>query len=555
MKNFAIALVLGITVAVTSCGQKSTKKVINFVQSNGITTPIHQANIGTVQFLSALLPLEEIKTSDFLDHHELNDESNLSIRIFMENSITNYLHELDTTLTAEELLQKGNYQFSFYVDDQLLYTENLNTGAGLPQQKNEFTTLAIPLLSTKNEDSWGRFLWMRFYYRHGGEDALATGKHRLKIEVRPYLQQEQLVVGNVIAKGEIDLQWSEPEVPEEEVAIQSIAPNSGWELSTAPYDTEKIRALNTKIAQNRFKEIASIVVIKNEKLLVEAYFNGANRNTLHDTRSVGKSFASTVTGIALAEGHLKNTDQTLNAFYDLKQYANYSPKKEQVTLKSLLTMSSGFTGNDDNYSSPGNEERMYPTEDWVKFTLDLPMDDAKEVGETWEYFTAGVVVLGDVLHKTVPGGLEKYADQKLFHPLGISDYKWQYTPQHVANTAGGLQMRALDFAKYGQLYKNGGTWKGKQILPSDWVDQTLMNYFEKTPDQTAYGLLFWGKEYQVNGQSYPAFQCSGNGGNKVIIFDDLPLVIVITATAYGQPYGHSQVDKMMERYILPALLN
>lgn len=123
-------------------------------------------------------------------------------------------------------------------------------------------------------------------------------------------------------------------------------------------------------------------------------------------------------------------------------------------------MSAAFEGNDDKRESAGNEEKMYPTKDWVKFTLDLPVDSVGAKGE-WHYFTAGVVLLGDIIDKKVPGGLEKYADEKLFKPLGITKYKWQYTPQKVANTAGGIQMNALDFAKYGQLYKNNGKWNGR----------------------------------------------------------------------------------------------
>lgn len=75
----------------------------------------------------------------------------------------------------------------------------------------------------------------------------------------------------------------------------------------------------------------------------------------------------------------------------------------------------------------------------------------------WDYFAAGVVVLGDLTHKSVPDALEKYSSEKLFQPLRIKNYKWQFTPQKVVNTAGSLQLRSLDLAKYGQLYKNKET--------------------------------------------------------------------------------------------------
>jgi len=69
-----------------------------------------------------------------------------------------------------------------------------------------------------------------------------------------------------------------------------------------------------------------------------------------------------------------------------------------------------------------------------------------------------------------------------------------------------------------------------------------------------YGYLFWNKKYHVKGKAYETFYCTGNGGNKIYVFKDQPLVVVVTATAYGAAYGHPQVDKMMEQYILPAIL-
>ena len=100
----------------------------------------------------------------------------------------------------------------------------------------------------------------------------------------------------------------------------------------------------------------------------------------------------------------------------------------------------------------------------MKFALDLPIDDGKVVGKNGNYFTAGVVLLGDILNRSVPDGLEKYADKRLFRPLGGKKYAWPYTPQKVASTAGGLRMSSLDFARFGQLYKNGGVWKGTRII-------------------------------------------------------------------------------------------
>jgi CubicO group peptidase (beta-lactamase class C family) len=329
---------------------------------------------------------------------------------------------------------------------------------------------------------------------------------------------------------------------------------NGLELSAESFNKNLIKTLIGNIHEGVFKNISSIVVLKDGKILIEEYFNGETRDSLHDPRSAGKSFTSSVAGIAINDGYLKNENQTLKEFYSVNKYDNFSSPKENVSIKDLLTMSSVFDGNDDDGDSPGNEENMYPASDWVKFTLDLPVSITRPKTE-WHYFTAGVVLLGDILNKTVPGGLDKYADLKLFKPLGITNYKWQYTPQNVPNTAGGIRMNALDFAKYGQLYKNMGKWNGKQLIAEAWVKKTLTKH-KSIPGRKDefYGYLFWNKTYLVNGKPYETYYCAGNGGNKIFIFPDQPLVIVITATAYGAPYAHTQEDTMMSDYILPAVL-
>lgn len=539
---FIILLVSGI-----SFGQDK-----NITEPEVITNPVHKKYANKIIFLDKTVSPDQIKESDFLKHLVFQEDKDLDIRIFMNNSLINYLHQIDPSLSVDELLKKGNYQFNFFVDEKLIYTENLNTGAGKPEDKKSKTTFRIPLLSSKNEDSWGKYMWMRFYLGNGGIDALGEGNHLLKVEIKPYLQTTSLQVGQTIAAGEINLTVPHKNISEEQIAIQKTAPNSGWKVSDEKLNEEKIRLLNRKIAENRFRDITSIVVIKNNKLLLEEYFSRSGRDSLQDTRSVGKSFASALMGIAIKDGYFKSENQMLKEFYDLKQFKNYSSSKDNMTIKSLLTMSSGFDGNDADEESPGNEENMYPTENWVKFVLDLPVTENKP-GEKWSYFTAGVVLTGDILDKKVPNGLENYAGKKLFQPLGITNYKWQFTPQQKPSLAGGLRMRTLDFAKFGQLYKNNGTWNGQSIIDKNWVKKSFTNYFTDNSDFEGYGYLFWRKIYKVGNRNFEAYQSSGNGGNKIIIFTEIPVVIVITAKAYNKPYAHPQADKIVQEYLLPAI--
>ena len=528
----------------------------DIVKTEGITSGLHRDNIGKIFFTSKDIPLSDLKKADFVNTYKLTNKSNLYFIAFMGNSITNYLHRIAPALSADSLVIIGNYQFTFFVDGRLVYQSNLYPGAPYASIQDSATVISKPLINNDNGHGlWSESFWNRFMH-FGGDSALTEGNHTLNMEIRPYLKTGDVKLGELIAVGKLDLIVErKPAIKISDIRLGQVKLYNGFEVSKEDFDKNKIKELKGNINEGVFKKINSIIVIKNGKLLIEEYFNGETRSSLHDPRSVGKSFASTITGIAIHEKYLRSEDQKLAEFYNLNSYKNYSLQKENVTLKDLLTMSSVFEGNDGDYNSPGNEENMYPTDDWVKFTLDLPIKK-DTINKDWHYFTAGVVLLGDILNKSVPNGLEKYANEKLFKPLGIFNYKWQYTPQKVPNTAGGIQMNALDFAKYGQLYKNEGKWNGKQLIPKEWVNKTFTKHQRITDrNNEFYGYLFWNKSFLVKNKRYEAFYCAGNGGNHIIVFKDQPLVIVVTAMAYGQVYAHPQVNKIITDYILPAVLN
>lgn len=522
---------------------------------DGVQGEVKKVNEGTIIFTRSPQPLQSSNKTNLINTLDLNNDKNFYFTGFLSKPLTSYLQDLAPELTPHALNKQGNFQFTFYVNNTLVYTENLNAGAGFASDKSTNTVLSRPFFSERNEDSWGRYLWMRFMH-FGGQEALPEGRHELKVEMRTYIEREQITVGDVIASGKVSIDVIKPTVTQAQIAVQAIQEGSGWEISKGRFNKEAIRALNKKIAQEDFKQISSIVVIKEGALLLEQYFNNNSRESLHDPRSVGKSFASTALGIAIGDGHIVSEDAKLSEFYTLQNFNNYSARKANVSLKELLTMNSAFDGDDTKQNSVGNEENMYPTSDWVKFTLDLPMRTKSPTNEPWTYFTAGAMLLGDIVHNKVPGGLEAYAHKHLFAPLGIEHYEWQHTPQKVANTAGGIALRALDFAKYGQLYKNGGVWQGKQIIPAKWVEASLAKQVARTddPDGGHYGYLFWHDVIPFGDELLEVAYATGNGGNKIYIFKNIPFVIVITATAYNRPYAHPQVNQMMGQYILPAIL-
>jgi len=494
------------------------------------------------------------QTAESLHHYVLSNKSNLFITVLLNKTLSNYLQELAPGVSADSLAKVGNYQFSFYVDQKLIYQTNLLPGVPTPTQQQTQLSWTKPLIDNAHEGAfWSQSAWNRFLY-NGGDKALTEGNHVFKLELRPYVNLQKIKVGDIIAEGTLPLLVKrKPIININSISLSPVKPYDTFEISTETFDREKVKLLKAYIDSTVFKHVTSIIVIKNNKLLIEEYFNGSARDSLHDVRSVGKSFASTLTGIAKNEGYIKTELQTLGEFFPLKSYKNYVPEKEKVSLQALLTMSSPIDGDDDIATSLGNEENMYPTDNWLKFALDLPLNQDKYQGQ-WHYFTVGVMLLGNILNIKVPGGLDHYAEEKLFRPLGIRNYRWQYTPEHVVSTAGGIEMNSLDFAKYGQLYKNEGNWGTRQIIPQEWVRQTFTKH-RAIPNRKNeyYGYLFWNKTYHSKNKDYETFYCTGNGGNKIYIFKDQPLVIVITATAYGTAYAHTQADQIVEQFLLPAL--
>lgn len=497
---------------------------------------------------------DSIQTSRAISSYNVGSDKDLYLLLSPEASLQAELAKLAPALKAEELLAKGNYSFNFYVDGKKAYTENLGPGAILPQDKTTNRPLDIVLISSGRSGLWSINLWDRFMAK-AGMSLLSAQPKVLEIGVSVYVEQNGTKYSSELVKAKIKVTRIPKKIDPLKMGPQHIAAESGFKLSKAKLNKELIVTLNTKIADQTYRMINGIVVLKKGELLLEQYYNGEKRETLHDPRSVSKSITATLTGMAIKEGFIASENQRLMEFYKLRNYANYNTKKDSVRIVDLLSMSAAFEGNDEVETSAGNEENMYPTADYTKFALDLPMDPARQNGQSWSYFTAGTNLVMDILDKSIPGGAEAFAHKRLFVPLGIDKLEWARTPQGKPFGGGGLRLRALDFAKYGQLYANDGVYNGKRLLEKSWVARSFSPLQILPPDRPGfYGLLFWNKAFVVAGKSYQVYYSSGNGGNKIYMFKDLPVVIVITASAYGKAFAHVQADEIVEKYLLPAIL-
>jgi CubicO group peptidase (beta-lactamase class C family) len=333
---------------------------------------------------------------------------------------------------------------------------------------------------------------------------------------------------------------------------------------SAGLSPESLQAMEKAIHAGEFKKIGSVLVARGGKLVYEGYFDG-DASTLRDTRSATKSITDILVGIAIGEKKLSGVEARVLALLPerARKLQNPDPRKDKITVEDFLTMSSPLECDDWNDASRGNEERMYLVEDWAQFILDLPVRGRMHLGEKAEappygrnfsYCTGGVFTLSEVLEKATGVRTDRYAQDKLFGPLGITDAVWVYSPLNVPQTGGGLRLTSRDLLKIAELYRTGGDRRDSRIVDAAWVKTSIQPH-ARIDDETEYGYLWWLKRFKSGEKSYPAFFMSGNGGNKVVVLPELDMSVVLTSTNFNMKGMHQQTEQLLTDYILRAAVH
>jgi CubicO group peptidase (beta-lactamase class C family) len=318
------------------------------------------------------------------------------------------------------------------------------------------------------------------------------------------------------------------------------------DAAAAGLDAGLLNEMMQKIMNGTYKNVHSILIIKDGKLVFEEYFYQFTKDSLHELRSATKSFISALTGIAIDKGYIKSKEEKVLSFFPEYTLNNITESKKRITVENLLSNQSGLDCDISNDKSEGNETKMDYSPDWVKFTLDLPMIDTP--GGKGMYCSGNPVTLGRIIEKTTKQSLPDFALQTLFRPLGITHFKWHFKPdQSSAETFCQLNLRPRDMAKFGLLYLDGGKWKGEQTISKEWVDQSLAQH--ATVQNNKYGYLWWIKYLNVYGTKYYNRAAQGNGGQRISIWPEQNMVTIVTAGSYN---SQSSSDELIAKYVLAA---
>jgi CubicO group peptidase (beta-lactamase class C family) len=305
----------------------------------------------------------------------------------------------------------------------------------------------------------------------------------------------------------------------------------GWEVSTP--SVEGVDSLGiAQVYENLFSEsryptVRSLLVAKNGKLVAEGYSRDPrDRDRFHHVQSVTKSVTSLLVGIAMADGLAESLDTPL---YDLMpEYFDDAAAKRAITLRHVLTMKTGLQFENDEDAA------------WLMFTpgssianvLGRPL--VSDPGAAYYYSDGNPQLLSGAIENVFGVTLDEYGRERLFGPLGIVDFQWERHADGLNFGAFGLWLRPRDMAKIGQLLLQDGAWDGRQVVPSEWLDEATRVYANGN-----YGHYWWvAEENQV-------YSARGSGGQIIAVDERYDLVIVLTGDPNAKSWVLSQgIDEL-----------
>lgn len=319
-------------------------------------------------------------------------------------------------------------------------------------------------------------------------------------------------------------------------------PTGGWQSATPESQGLASGALAEmlEITRQPGYDLDSLLIVRHGKLVLAVHYPGVQAKAPHPVYSVTKSVIGLLVGIALEQGLLEGVEQPIWDFFSQDEIENWDPRKADLTIAHLLTMTTGLDWDESLI------QRLAASADWADFMLELPM--ASGPGEAFNYCSGCTHLLSVILEQATGETAAEYARQHLFSPLGIDFPTWQSDRLGHSIGGWGLTLTPGDMAKLGLLVLQTGAWEGQQVIPASWVQQACQPRLNPPGERgEAYGYLWW--QHPLPDQP-PVCYAAGLHGQLIYVLPGQDMVVVTTAEM--QEARPALLELLLE-HILPAV--
>jgi len=322
-------------------------------------------------------------------------------------------------------------------------------------------------------------------------------------------------------------------------AIDPSAPLPRADAAKMGIDTTGFSQVYADVTSKKGHELHSLMVLKDGKVIYEKWYDGHSSDELHVMNSVSKTFTATAFAFAQQEGLVNINDKVIKYFKEDELPAEPSEELQNLTIKQLMMMSSGFAKDLGSVRVDGKEP-----ESIAKAILAFPYD--YKPGEKWRYTNANTYLISAIVTRVTGEKVEDYLKPRLFDPLGIVNYEWSESQEGYNYGAYGLFISTESMARMGQFFLQKGVWNGKRLLPEEWFDEAMSAQILESAgtNPTPEDLERFKTDDWQQGYGYQMWMCINNscrmdGANcqEVFVIPDKNAVVIMTA--HSNNYGHN----------------
>ena len=284
-----------------------------------------------------------------------------------------------------------------------------------------------------------------------------------------------------------------------------------------------------------------------------------DKTTPHDQMSCTKSVTSALIGIAIDKGLIKNINQSIFDYLPDHQHLKVD-NREYITIEHLVTMTSGLAWDEwsASHGTAANDidALWFTCKETISCVLNRPW--WQEPGKLFTYNGGGMAILGEIIKNASGMSIDEFSTTYLFEPLGIDNTRWTQFPGGVWDGSGAFYITPRAMLKFGVLYLNDGIWNGEQLISKNWVEKSATPFSNnmdiKIPGEDSgkngYGYTWWTSKFSHHGTTVNMFRAGGWGGQEIMVFPELDMVVVFTGGNYARK---TKLFRIVKDHILKAI--